>query len=258
MASPPVDGCKEATQIGEVWTKVHRKGRRRPNAQHVIPSHHNGNNILGSQPRSSFLSLPAITAEYNRIVTQWETSPCCHQLRDLIASHARYSTITQAICFGLGTFDPEDGGWEVKRRAHVQLAAFLYMVNQIQIQQEERKIACLFQEPLFNAADKEFIRSLGHEVVDSPAGFERVSSSTLVFGVHLYRDIYARAIRKHRPAIFVGTPREVWEDCHGSGSLEWPESKELDEQCDKAIFPEDSGYTTFSSTVIHWKRPKET
>ncbi|KAI0376755.1 hypothetical protein F5Y04DRAFT_197544 [Hypomontagnella monticulosa] len=259
MASKSVDGHEEPALTGEEWTKVRHKGRRQPKAdQHVTPSHHN--NILTSQPQSSFLSPSAIASDHRHILEQWGTSTCCYQLRDLIASHTRRPVITQAICFGLGTFDPDDGSWEIKRRAHVQLAAFLYMVDQIQRgnPEAEQKIVCLFQEPLFNAADKEFIRSLGYEVVNSPGGFERVNPSSLVFGIHLYRDVYSRIIAKCCPAMFIGTPWDVWEDCHGLGSLDWPELKGLDAQCDKAEFPQDTGYTTFSSTMIHWRRPGET
>ena len=73
------------------------------------------------------------------------------------------------------------------------------------------KVPCFFQDPIFTASDKAFIESLGHSVVDSPAGCERVDSSTLLYGVHLYRPIYALALKNGLPAVFVGTGWDVWD-----------------------------------------------
>ncbi|KAI1137674.1 hypothetical protein F5Y05DRAFT_77497 [Hypoxylon sp. FL0543] len=253
MGSDLVDGREHAAEPGE-WTRVRRKGRRHHlnGHQHTALSRSHGN-LPGLKIRPSFLSASDIEREHQRITGQWGTSTCCRQLRLVIASRPSHPTITQAVCFGLGSFDPEDGSWDSRRRAHVQLAALLCMVEQLQRDNPE-PIRCVFQEPIFNAVDKEFIRGLGYEVVDSPVGFERVNSSTLVFGIHLYRDVYAQAIDKHLPALFVGTPKDVWEECHGTDSLDWVKLRELDDRCDKTTFPEDAGYTTFSSTAIHWRR----
>ncbi|KAI1212136.1 uncharacterized protein F4807DRAFT_458339 [Annulohypoxylon truncatum] len=247
---------EQGAETGDEWTKVRRKGRRmRSHHPAVCPS--SSRNAKGSEPRPSFLSVSDIEREHRRIRDQWRASTGCHQLRDVVASRNCGSAITDAICFGLGSFDPEDGSWENKRRAHVQLAAFVYMVEQLQ-RDNRVPIRCLFQEPIFNSVDEAFIRSLGHEVVHSPGGFEQVGTSTLVFGIHLYRDVYAQALAGHLPAVFVGTPREVWEECHGSDVLDWVQLKDLDERSDKVNFPEDSGYTTFSNTTIHWRRQDDT
>jgi hypothetical protein len=74
-------------------------------------------------------------------------------------------------------------------------------------------IKVIFQEPAFEVSDIEFITSLGHEVVDSPAGFDAVDSTTFVFGIHLYRDIYAQIFKNGElPALFVGTGWDVWSE----------------------------------------------
>ncbi|OTA58969.1 hypothetical protein K449DRAFT_334000 [Hypoxylon sp. EC38] len=254
MASTLVNGSEDHVESGGEWTKVLRKGRRHLHThqhQHTLSCSH------GTVPRSNlrqpFLSVSDIESEHQRITDQWGTSMCCRQLQQVVASRPSGPTITHAVCFGLGSFDPDDGSWESRRRAHVQLAAFLCMVEELQRSQPQ-PIHCLFQEPVFNSADKNFICSLGYKVVDSPEGFEQVGPSTLVFGIHLYKDVYAQAIDGHPPAIFVGTPREIWEECHGSDSLDWVKLKELDAQCDKVKFPEDGEYTTFSGTTIHWRR----
>lgn len=76
----------------------------------------------------------------------------------------------------------------------------------------EQKIDCFFQDPVFNTSDKAFLKNLGHTVVETPAGCEMIDQDTLFFGVHLYKPIYAMALEKHLPAIFVGTGWEVWDE----------------------------------------------
>ncbi|KAI0010833.1 hypothetical protein F4779DRAFT_276169 [Xylariaceae sp. FL0662B] len=250
------------------WTKVRRKSRRipGPSNRHNVPSSHPHHPPIPI-PRTLSLSVSDIEKDYARTREQWTASSCHQQLKALLVSRGSPSPISQAICLGLGSFDPDDGAWEAKRRAHVQLAAFLSITEHLSLRRSgddddagPRPVHCLFQEPLFTVADRAFIRSLGHEVTETPAAFEAVGPGTLVFGVHLYREVYARAIAAHTPAMFVGTPYAVWEEFHhgSDDDLDWVRMRELDAQCDKAAFPEDAGFTTFSSTAIHWRRPDET
>jgi hypothetical protein len=164
-----------------------------------------------SSPRlSSSLTVSDIKRDHERIREQWLSSASHRHLEELMASKAHLPIPTTAICLGLGSFDPEDGSWQVKRRSHVQLAAFNALV-QLLNQHGAQSIRCVFQEPCFTDADKEFLKALGHEVVDSPVGFEIISQDSLVFGIHLYRDVYSEAIARHIPAIFIGTGYDVWE-----------------------------------------------
>lgn len=198
------------TEKREEWITVPRKGRRNPKTAISYSSHDNFSRP--NPPSSSSLSASDIEKEHQRIAAQWEASSSCRQLQEIVASRASSRcSISNAICLGLGSFDPENDSWDSKRKSHVQLAAFLCMVEQLQ-RSSPHKIPCLFQEPVFNSSDKSFIQSLGHEVVESPEAFDRVTPSTLVFGVHLYKSIYVQAIAKHLPAVFVGTPLDVWEE----------------------------------------------
>ncbi|KAI5860957.1 hypothetical protein GGS23DRAFT_202801 [Durotheca rogersii] len=209
MASPaPMDICEPVAESAEEWTTVHHRGRR-TKTHRPIPLR-SREAALTSQPLPSSLSVADIEREHRRIADQWKTSACRRQLEEIILSRICNSEISEAICLGLGSFDPDNGSWEAKRTAHVQLAAFLYIADMLR-PPGSSAIPCIFQEPFFNSADKAFIRSLGHEVVDSPEGFERVGASTFVFGVHLYRDIYLQAIASHIPRIFVGTPFHIWQ-----------------------------------------------
>ncbi|KAK7746582.1 hypothetical protein SLS62_009379 [Diatrype stigma] len=272
------------------WTQVRRKPRRKAAAGKsqqqqrktpAPPSHQPPGAgaapavIMMRADSTAHLSASDIQRDYDRFEkSQWQGSSCQRRLKDLILQQLQASSsnppprVNQAVCLGIGSFDPEDGAWEVKRRAHIQLAAFLSIIADLQQHQQDPDhdhdqqesserpplaIRCFFQEPLFTPADKEFVKGLGHEVVDSPAGFAKVDRETLVFGVHLYRDIYNQAISKCVPAVFIGTGLDIWEGYHGSGGLDWVKMEELDRQCDRVPFPEDEGFTTFSSTSIHWR-----
>lgn len=206
-------------------------------------------------PSAPTLPLDQVKQDHDRLVSQWKSSASYNRLKELLSTHSGITSshVTKAICFGLGSFDPPDGAWDQKRKTHLQLAALLTIVDDLE-GRSGHQIQCIFQEPIFNPVDKAFIASLGHEVVESPLGFQLVDPDTLAFAVHLYRDIHSQVIATHVPAMFVGTPYGIWEDFNQVADLDWEQMKKLDQLCDKAEFPGDRGDHTFSSTVIHWRR----
>ncbi|KAL2758331.1 hypothetical protein ACRALDRAFT_1068689 [Sodiomyces alcalophilus JCM 7366] len=205
-----------------------------------------------NQPREP-LPVSEIKNDFTSFSTRWRESDSYQSLKSLILEHhERHRPVRKAVCLGIGTFDPDDGSWEVKRRAHVQLAAFLAMVDLL-AELSGETIKCVFQEPLFSSTDADFLRSLGHEIVDSPAAFDAVDEQTLLFAVHMYRPIYEAALERVLPAMFVGTGWETWDDV---GNL-----KEDDFKCMQEMhishrlfpFPEDGTNTTFSTTCLYWR-----
>ncbi|TGJ79246.1 hypothetical protein E0Z10_g9510 [Xylaria hypoxylon] len=245
---------EHSSEPQEAWVKVHgRRGRRSRNKP--VPIGSIPSKLVVSPPS---LSLEQVKQDHDRLAGQWKSSPSYGQLQELLSSHTAIisGSVTKAICLGLGTFDPPDGAWEQKRKAHIQLAAFLAIVEHLQ-SNANHQVRCFFQEPILNSVDKAFIESLGHKVVESPIGFQLVDPAALVFGVHLYRDIYSQVIATHIPAMFVGTSYGTWEDFHGAENLDWARMKELDQLCVKAKFPENQADTTFSSTIIHWRQRDE-
>jgi hypothetical protein len=121
------------------WTHVRHKTRRRP-------KHHNHNQTqTQSQPPSETFTprttnlrpASALEADYANFHSQWLDSPCRASLIRIIHDHTHTNTntaspeITNAVCLGIGTFDPEDGGWETKRSAYMQLCAFTTLVSEL-------------------------------------------------------------------------------------------------------------------------------
>lgn len=122
------------------------------------------------------------------------------------------------------------------------------------------KIECFYQEPRFAQADKDFIASLGGTVVESPASYALVDNKTMVFGVHLYRDIWAAALEKSLPAIFVGTGWDVWDGTGAGESFDFNRIREMNEteDFDTFSFPQDDDDPgALSSTCIYWRKRRE-
>ncbi|KAK5999237.1 hypothetical protein PT974_01629 [Cladobotryum mycophilum] len=175
-------------------------------------------------------------------------------------SHQRFppAPVTRAICLGIGSFDPPDGGWEAKRKTYIQLIAFLIMVEELE-KSLATKIPCIFQEPIFTEHDRTFLTNLGHQIVDSPRGCELVDKGTFFYGVHLYRPIYVMALKNTTPAIFVGTGWDVWDQVNISSepSDDLFNLHEIELTYNKAPFPQDTT-TAFSSTSIYFRPPATT
>ncbi|CCF35786.1 hypothetical protein CH063_07493 [Colletotrichum higginsianum] len=237
----------------EEWTHVKSKSRFRRNAPRPSPKLP-GASSKPDEPRIH-KSVADITTEYDSFKTRWRDTACHTKLRELVETNAaKHRTVRKAVCLGVGTFDPEDGGWDAKRRTYIQLDGFLTVVEVLSELYKET-IPCSFQEPRFTPNDTEFLTNLGHQVVESPAAFEAVDEDTLVFAVHMYRPIYEATLEKASPAMFVGTGWDVWD--------EFATMKEGDFKCMSDMhashshfpFPQDGTCTTFSSTCLYW-RPK--
>lgn len=122
------------------------------------------------------------------------------------------------------------------------------------------KIECFHQEPRFAQPDKDFIAALGGTVVESPASYDLVDDKTLVFGVHLYRDIWAAALEKSLPAIFVGTGWDVWDGTGAGESRDFNRIREMDQAQDFDTFafpPDEDDPGAFSSTCVYWRKRPE-
>ncbi|KAI0487720.1 hypothetical protein F4859DRAFT_267677 [Xylaria cf. heliscus] len=250
--APAIEDTSSEPQEADTWVKVHRRKGRRPakeaSVEKVSPSQ-----LTASDPT---ISLKQVKQDHDHFASEWTSSPAHGRLQELLSGHTSSTSVTKAICFGLGTFDPPAGEWFRKRTSHIQLAAFLVIVEHLQ-REANSYIRCVFQEPLFNAVDKAFIASLGHEVVESPVGFQLVDSETLAFGVHLYRDICTQIMATHIPVMYIGTSYNVWEDNPGSDLFRVEDLNRLKELYQLSVsvkFPENQAETVFNSTTIHWRQ----
>lgn len=115
------------------WTHIGRKGKRHNKKQvgHNPPAAGSVDNFRANPAPT--LSVADIHAAHEQVSAAWRGTAACAQLRSLVQSNAAECVgVRRAICLGLGAFDPEDGAWVARRRAHVQLAAFLTMVEALE------------------------------------------------------------------------------------------------------------------------------
>ena len=51
--------------------------------------------------------------------------------------------------------------------------------------------------------DKEFLTSLGYNVVDPPFAWDKVTRESLVYGIHCYNDVIRTVLDDMRPAMMI-------------------------------------------------------
>lgn len=112
------------------WTRIVRKGKKLSRKEEALRLPVGGPPENFHPNGSPQLTVDDIKADHHKVASKWRETKCCEQLfkivKDKSASHEK---ITRAVCLGLGAFDPEDGSWSAQRRSHIQLAAFLAMVE---------------------------------------------------------------------------------------------------------------------------------
>ncbi|KAM0450610.1 hypothetical protein ACHAO4_006595 [Trichoderma viride] len=248
------------------WVQVPLRKSKRPKP---VPDPADAKAILAQptmRPRTLFppASKEAIAGQHFYTLREYKESHECRLLQILIKvfkaqikdSHSTEDPIRKAVCLGIGSFDPDNGSWVTKEKAHVQFAAFSVILEEIQ-ESCSNKIEVIFQEPAFNASDIEFVTSLGHQVVESPAAFDVIDDTTFVFGIHLYRDIYAQVFKNNEyPALFIGTGWDVWSDVSFRWTAEEKRSltllRAMETTHKKSPFPEARGRNIFYGTSIYW------
>lgn len=117
----PADG-----QTEEEWTRVKTKSRHRQGPRKA-PSK------AASQTQTqtpSTHTVADIAAEYETFRHRWQDGEASRRLKETIEANAAFGQVVRkAVCLGIGTFDPDHGGWDAKRRTYIQLVAFLDMAR---------------------------------------------------------------------------------------------------------------------------------
>lgn len=112
------------------WTRIVRKGKKLGRKEEVLRLPVGGPPENFHPNGSPQLTVDNIKADHHKVASKWRATECheqlCRMIKEKSASHEK---ITRAVCLGLGAFDPEDGSWSAQRRSHIQLAAFLAMVE---------------------------------------------------------------------------------------------------------------------------------
>lgn len=112
------------------WTRIVRKGKKLGRKEEVLRLPVGGPPENFHPNGSPQLTVDDIKAGHHEVASKWRETKCYGQLCNIIKEKsASHEKITRAVCLGLGAFDPEDGSWSAQRRSHIQLAAFLAMLE---------------------------------------------------------------------------------------------------------------------------------
>lgn len=77
-------------------------------------------------------SVADLDGDYRAIRAQFEDLDLAKKLRELVVENAAScKRVCKAVNFGVGSFDPENAGWSMKRSTYFQLTAFLVMVEEL-------------------------------------------------------------------------------------------------------------------------------
>lgn len=79
-------------------------------------------------------------------------------------------------------------------------------------QHSSHPIECFFQEPLYTSSDRDYLRSIGHTVVETPAASRMITPMTMVFTIHLPTREYLGCLAGAVPAMLVGTTFDRYEE----------------------------------------------
>ena len=111
--------------------------------------------------------------------------------------------VDNVVVLGLGSL--QSARREGRRASATQLAALQTITKTLG---EANELKVILQEPQFTELDKEFLKSLGYEVVEDPAAFSQITESSLVYAIHCYAQIYKAVSEGSRPAVLIGTDVE--------------------------------------------------
>lgn len=129
--SPPNTDHRPDENQEQEWTYVKRKSRRNNTNPSAKPTEQESPS--GRPPRTTDLrSVAELDVDYRAIRAQFEELGLAKKLRELVVENAgSCKRICKAVNFGVGSFDPEDAGWSMKRATYFQLTAFLVMVEEL-------------------------------------------------------------------------------------------------------------------------------
>jgi hypothetical protein len=122
-----------AAQDGE-WSQVKRKGGRLRNIP--APANNAADSLSdGIRPNPSpELSVNDLLKYHETVTRDWQTTTWWDQVRQVLEGaldKPNRPVITKAVCLGPGPYEPSNGSSKARRTAHMQTAAFCFLVDRL-------------------------------------------------------------------------------------------------------------------------------
>ncbi|KFY38132.1 hypothetical protein V494_04494 [Pseudogymnoascus sp. VKM F-4513 (FW-928)] len=143
-------------------------------------------------------TLEEITKKYESVVEKWEESDACKELVKLALTYEGKSQVKNVVIMGLGSFQMQMG--DFSRTTMTQLAALDTIRKTLAIWD----LPVVAQDPAFSPLDKEFLQSLGFQVLETPEGYDLINTNSLVYAIHCYPFVYDEVGKKGPPAVLIG------------------------------------------------------
>ncbi|KAE8144204.1 hypothetical protein BDV25DRAFT_171939 [Aspergillus avenaceus] len=201
------------------WTHVTTSGR---NARRALRTPHQDSaspetphpQILAPAEAPPQLTIADLQAQFHLYQRKWEASESWAVVRGAVSKQTK--PVDRIVCIGLGS--PSGflkGGWVDRRSVSMyQLAGLVGVMGVIGGAGQ-----VYAQDPVFNELDRALLESLGIVVVDHPLGFEKVSSSTLLYCPGAERT-HLEQLLSCRPVVVFGGPLEDIESTAVKGFVE--------------------------------------
>ncbi|RDL41675.1 uncharacterized protein BP5553_01654 [Venustampulla echinocandica] len=200
-------------------------------------------------------TIEEIQEEFTHSKKAWEGSPACASLKALLDEKMKADSntkkISRVVALGLGSL--QSSRTQSRKTSFTQMAA---LETILQIMAKEETISMIFQDPVFTDLDKEFLVTLGHQVVEDPAAFDQIDENTLVYAIHCYSDVYQKVSQAPKPAVLVSTDVELFDRTSLDGEKGDVKSLGAMVESYEAIpFPQIRH--DFSDTKIYWPKNVE-
>ena len=197
--------------------------------------------------------------KYDRI---WRKSESCRELRKILEQDIlpslredHHRSITKCVCLGLGSFTSG------RESSKYELAALTWILDIFFLRDRCPLQEVVFQDPAFTLSDMEYLRSQGHQVLDSPRAFDRIDEATFLFAPHLEKNIYATALERELPVLSIGSDVETFIDqmahLHSGSEVERREEavfRRFNEAMLSESLPEFERDTWCYFTRIYWRK----
>jgi hypothetical protein len=91
--------------------------------------------------------------------------------------------VSKIVCFALGSLSPRPGSDGSSSRTHaIQHAAVETLISYFK-ERAGHDIYCYAQDPAYSDSDKEFLETIGIDVIEDPNGFLEVDENTFVVSI---------------------------------------------------------------------------
>lgn len=170
-----------------------------------------GNNVS----KLVWLSQKEISETFQSYIQELE-QPECYQALKGIFDLDHKTNITQCLCLGLGPFaigveNVKSGHRDEYKNTSLHQLAVLTVILKVLGEQHNIK-PVYFQDPVFTRDEREFLRSLGYKTMEDPDANRHMSTSTFVFAPFLGWNVFAEALKKAFPALYIGADPATYLD----------------------------------------------